>query len=267
MPMGDPFAQILRAIRSPLPGLEARAILVILRQMKPRRSLLPIGRPWSRIAPSIYVACVLGGMLIGNASAQVQFDKANDYFAARGSDRLAVVEQYHLGPCQQNYRNRDWARAVSECNFILRIFPNHPAALLLVTQVCEQWKSGACLLLDEFFERAIAVNPKAAGTYVVQGIYYSRTRNFPVAIERFKTAVDLDPNNMNAHYNLALAYLDSNQFELANLHAQRAYALGATPPGLRDRLKRAGHWKTVDTASSGTDGPAAPPSKASSGSR
>ena len=100
-------------------------------------------------------------------------------------------------------------------------------------------ESGACLL-DDIFERAVAINPKAAGTYVVQGIYLNRTKQYETAIERFKTALELDPDNLNAHYNLALTYLDTKQYELANQHAQRAYALGATPPGLRHRLQKAG---------------------------
>ena len=228
--------------------------------MKQVRFLFLIVCRRTRVALSTAVACVVGVVVAQNAIGQVDFEKSNDYFAARGSNRLAVVEQYHLGPCQQNYRNRDWARAMNECNFILRIFPNHPAALLLVTQICEQWKSAACLL-DDIFERAIAVNPKAAGTYVVQGIYLNRTKQYATAIQRFKTALELEPDNMNAHYNIALTYLDTRQFELANQHAQRAYALGATPPGLRNRLQQAGHWKPTDPlpTSPDTGSAAAPP--------
>jgi len=207
------------------------------------------------------MVCLLGAMVAHDATGQVDIKKTNDYFAARGSDSLLIVERYHLGPCRQHVRDRDWARAMNECNFILRIFPNHPTALLLVSQICDQWKTGACLL-DDVFERAVAINPKAAGTYVVQGIYLNRTKQYATAIQRFETALELDPDNLNAHYNLALTYLDTKQFELANQHAQRAYALGATPSGLRDLLQRAGYWKPVapppnSPAASGAAGPSA----------
>jgi tetratricopeptide (TPR) repeat protein len=220
----------MKTDRFPLPGFPCRSRLM-------RATLLP----W-----------LLGALFASQAFGQAEGDKPLDYFAARGSNRLAVVESYHLGPCQRNYAGRDWPRALSECNFILKLYPNHPAALLLVSQVCEQWKSGACLL-DDVFERAVAINPKAPGTFVVQGIYLNRTKQFAAAIQRFNLALELDPDNMNAHYNLALTYLDANQFELANVHAHRAYDLGATPPGLRNRLQQAGYWKPVDPASVRSD--------------
>jgi tetratricopeptide (TPR) repeat protein len=60
-------------------------------------------------------------------------------------------------------------------------------------------------------------------------------------------ALTLDPNSINAHYNLGLTYFETKQFELANEHAQRAYQLGASPPGLRDKLVRAKQWRPIDT--------------------
>lgn len=186
-------------------------------------------------------ASLLPGLAAGQAT-----ERAIDYFAARGSNRLAVVEQYHLGPCEQRFRERDFARAMSECNFILRVFPNHPNALLIVAQVCSQWKSGLCLL-DETFERAIAINPKAAGTFVVQGIYQSRVKQYDAAVQSFRNALALDPEQVNAHYNLALTYLDMQKYDLANRHAQRAYQLGAALPGLRNRLQQSGHWDPSQT--------------------
>ena len=185
-------------------------------------------------------------IVAGSARADVNFNAANDYYAARGSSALQVVESYHLAPCQQKLRARDWVRAKAECDFILKIFPNHPTALLLVAEICEQWKSGPCLLLDDIFDRAVAINPKAATTFVVQGIHYNRIKRYTTAIDRFKTALALDPNSLNAHYNLALTYVDTKQYDLANLHAQRAYALGATPEGLRNRLKQAAQWKPIE---------------------
>lgn len=208
-----------------------------------------------RASPHQRVCALVAGVaafwIAGSAWAQVDVNRANDYVASQGTSALAVVESYHLGPCQQRYRERDWPRAKNECDFILRIFPNHPTALLLVAQVCEQWKSGACLV-DDIFERAVAINPKAAQTFVVQGIYFNRVRNYPTAIDRFKKALALDADNMNAHYNLALTYVDTKQFDLANTHAQRAYALGATPDGLRNRLKQAGRWNPDATVAGST---------------
>jgi tetratricopeptide (TPR) repeat protein len=117
---------------------------------------------------------------------------------------------------------------------------------MLLIELCEQWKSPRCDV-QERFGNAIAVNPDVAATYALQGIYLFRATRLPAAIASFEKALTLDPNSLNAHYNLGLAYFETKQFELANAHAQRAYQLGASVPGLRDKLKRAGHWKPIDT--------------------
>ena len=49
-------------------------------------------------------------------------------------------------------------------------------------------------------------------------------------------------NERNAQYNLALALIKLHRYELANEHAQRAYALGHPLPGLRAQLIAVGAW-------------------------
>ncbi len=184
----------------------------------------------------------------------MNYNKANDYYAALVTGGIKVVDMYHLGPCEQRLSARDYPRAMGECNFILRIFPNHPTALFLMSQICEQWKSPACML-DEYFQNAVAINPKAADTYVILGIHLHHVHQYSKAIESYQHALQLDPNLANAHYNLALAYLKTKQFDLANAHAKRAYALGASLPGLRNMLEEAGHWDP--TAQDNNPAPAA----------
>jgi tetratricopeptide (TPR) repeat protein len=126
---------------------------------------------------------------------------------------------------------------------MLNAFPNHPQALLLMIQLCAQWKTPVCA--DDLagrFDRAVAVNPRAPGTFIVYGIYQQRKGAYGEAIKSYKRALELDPDSVNAHYNLGLAYFDAKQYDLANVHAQQAYRLGAPLPGLRDKLKKAGRW-------------------------
>jgi tetratricopeptide (TPR) repeat protein len=200
--------------------------------------------PSARLRSALFIGAVLA-IIAGAAAGAVDVNRANDYYAAKGSNAVAVVELYHLGPCEKRLGEREYPMALAECGFILKIFPNHPTALLLTAQICERWKSPKCML-DDVIERAVSINPKAPETFVVQGIYLHRTRQYAKAIQSFKYALELDPKQMNAHYNIALTYVETKQFDLANAHAQRAYALGATLPGLRDRLTKAGHWKPTE---------------------
>jgi tetratricopeptide (TPR) repeat protein len=152
------------------------------------------------------------------------------------------LNRLHIQLGEQKLRERWYEGAFQEAQFVLRLVPNHPQGLVLLVQTCELWKSPKCNI-DEAFSRALAINPNAAGTYTAQGIYLHRARRFPQAIESFKRALELDPNSVNAQYNIGLAYIETKQYDLANQHAQQAYALGAPFPGLRNRLQKAGYWK------------------------
>ncbi|NDP41166.1 MAG: tetratricopeptide repeat protein [Aromatoleum sp.] len=173
----------------------------------------------------------------------------NDYFFDRAnrelSQLLGNVDKYHLEGCSRGTVTRQYESAVGDCAFILRYFPNHPKALLSLADNCLAWKNPRCNP-DPFFEQAVAVNPKAAGTYVAKGIYLERAQRVDEAVASLEQAIVLDPDSMNAHYNLGLAYMDAKKYERANEHAQRAYALGAPVPGLRERLKKVGYWKPAD---------------------
>jgi tetratricopeptide (TPR) repeat protein len=168
-----------------------------------------------------------------------------DYFQARGCGLLLSVEQFHLGPGKAHLTERFYEAAFADFRFILNQFPNHPTALLLMAQTCEQWKAPKCRA-DEWFERAVTFKPDVAGTYIAQGIYLHRAKQYSQAIQSFKKALELDPDSMNAHYNLGLSYMETKQYALANEQAQLAYALGAQLPGLRNWLERVGQWKPTD---------------------
>ena len=178
-----------------------------------------------------------------------------DYFQARGCGLLLSVEQFHLGPGKAHLTERFYEAAFGDFRFILNQFPNHPTALLLMAQTCEQWKAPKCVT-QEWFERAIAFKSDVPGTYIAQGIYLHRAKQYPQAIQSFKKALELDPDSMNAHYNLGLSYMETKQYPLANEQAQSAYALGAQLPGLRNWLERVGQWKPIDPQSVTAPAPA-----------
>lgn len=184
----------------------------------------------------------------------------SDYYASSGTAALRAAEQYHLGPCEQNLGARNFHKALAECAFILRLFPNHPQAINLTVKACDQWKSptktSACQI-GEIFERAIAINPKASATFVLKGIYLHGTKQYSMARQSYERALELDADSINAHYNLGLACVELKDYACANEHAQRAYALGATLPGLRDKLQKAGQWKPAGPKQSSL--PKAPP--------
>lgn len=181
-----------------------------------------------------------------------------DYYRARGCGLLESVEHIHLVPGQGHLRARQFQLAAAEFHFVLTQFPNHPQALLSMAQTCEQWKAPQCRT-EEYFDNAISINPKVSGTYLTQGIYLHRARQYPKAIESFLQALKIEPNSVTAHYDLGLSYVETKQYELANQQAQLAYANGASLPGLRDRLQRAGHWNALEQKPPAEAGTTSPP--------
>jgi len=204
--------------------------------------------PRSR-ASTLFRFVVTCGLLVAAAGAAAQ-PQDNDYYKARltkeGADLLRKVEGYHLKQGMDKMRAGSYAYAYGDFDFILRYFPNHPQGLALITELCDvRWKNDRCDS-EARLRKAIELNPRAPQTYVVYGVHLQRLKRTAEAVESYKRAIELDPAAGNAHYNLGLIYLEQKEFELANRHAQLAYATGMPYPALRDRLTQAGQWKPMD---------------------
>lgn len=194
-------------------------------------------------------AAVATCFLLAAASAMGQAGNRDYYRANETRDDaqlLRNVEQFHIGPGVDRMKSHTYGGAYEDFVFILQVFPNHPRALALMSELCDlKWKSPRCEV-DDWFQKAIDRNPDAAPTYVVLGLHQQRLNRLPQAIESYQKAISLNPESANAHYNLGLAYFAQKQFDLANREAQSSYALGVNLPGLRDMLTRAGQWKPLD---------------------
>src|SRR6266481_9111780 len=63
-------------------------------------------------------------------------------------------------------------------------------------------------------ERALAKQPSAAA-YDALGAYFGQRKEFSCAFSAFQSALRLEPNSWEAHYNLGLAYLESGDAQRA----------------------------------------------------
>jgi tetratricopeptide (TPR) repeat protein len=210
--------------------------------------LNPVGRRARSCLRRTLRAAVASCLLLATASMAQEGNR--DYYRANekrdDAQALRTAEQYHMEPGIVRMNSRDYPGAYGDFAFILQFFPNHPRALAMISELCDlKWKSPRCEV-DEWFQKAIARNPKAAPTYLVLGLHLHRLKRLPEAVESYQKALSLDPLSANAHYNLALAYFDLNQFDQSNRQAQLSYALGVRLPGLRDKLTKAGQWKPLD---------------------
>ena len=165
-------------------------------------------------------------------------------------EKLPIVENAHFNRNVETLAAaaRTGGSVGDDLDYTLRTFPNHHRALYSMARYSLQYDdhrkppganySGFC-----YFERAIRFKPEDATVRLIFGIYYSLQKKYPEAIEQLETAVNLEPGNAEAHYNLGLLYEKTGTLEEAVQHARAAYELGYPLDGLKNKLRRRGVWK------------------------
>src|SRR5258706_13848398 len=73
-------------------------------------------------------------------------------------------------------------------------------------------------------ERALAKQPSAAA-YDALGSYFGQRKEFSCAFSGFQSALRLEPNSWEAHYNFGLAYLAGGAAERATFQFPARYQL------------------------------------------
>jgi tetratricopeptide (TPR) repeat protein len=188
-------------------------------------------------------------------------DVARDYYAA-GGDRTATaalrnLDRNHYQPAVKQLQDRHYRSALANLDFMLKYFPNHPQALAkmaelgLVTQRTD--------IAEQRFKDALARYPGDDETYVIYGTFLQKLGRVDAAIHEYKKAIEIDAESVYAHYNLGLAYVDRKEYQQANIHAQKAYRLGAGFPGLRTKLQTVGAWNPDASGDSAYPSASSPP--------
>ena len=167
-----------------------------------------------------------------------------DYRTSR--DKLAIVEQVHFTQDVEALRSGTTGQIGSDIDYTLRASPNHTRALIAMANLGRKLNTdqppGAKYSLPCYFDRAIRFADNDPMVRLVYGTYFARVGKQREAVEQLELALKLDQGNANIHYNLGLVYLDLKDYPKAREHAQRAYELGFSLPGLRKRLEAAGQW-------------------------
>ncbi len=151
----------------------------------------------------------------------------SDYFAVnRDAGSLRVVEQYHLSPetFWAAYNAGGYQDALKQLDFVLRYFPNHPKALLLLNSV-------ARLLKDPnkaypYYQKALRLYPQYAITHAQCGELLASFGEIDAGISELKEALARDSKLAVAHAWLASAYYRQGKPDLAQQSETEARKLG-----------------------------------------
>ena len=176
--------------------------------------------------------------------------------ASTGADpmgRIRRVENVHFNPEMKMLNTKRYSveKLTVEIHYTLRVFPNHPEALLAISRLERMAggklpQSSATIFTPKisaycFFDRAIRFRPEDKAVRFSYAIHLHQNRKYQEALEQYKLAEPQYEDNRFFHYNLGLLYADMKNWEKAVDYAQRAYSSGVTFPALRQKIEKAGY--------------------------
>lgn len=159
---------------------------------------------------------------------------------------IAFVEVRHFTREVELLKRGKKATVEGDLHYTLFTFPNHPRALRSVAELLRRTKGvvppDLVYGFDCWFDRAISYRPDDVDVRIVFASELIKTGNMEGAREQATEIQRLLGDNPRFHYNLGLIYFDLKEYDRALALAKKAYSMGVTFPGLRDKLTRAGKW-------------------------
>ncbi len=171
-----------------------------------------------------------------------------DYLQRAGlPGELGVVEQSHFTAKVENLEGGETGTVIADLHYTLGSWPNHHRALNSVLKYRLQhlgdWPDAVVPPAECYMQRAIKFNPNDPKPYMMYGLLLHKVGNYDQALEAYKTATRLLPNDIITQYNMALTLVELKKYEEANKLAEKVYAAGIPLPGLKKKLIAAGFWK------------------------
>ena len=163
------------------------------------------------------------------------------------SGSLAVTEDNHFNEDVEALRAGMTTEPMGDIHYTLSAWPNHHRALKSAVDFRlkhRKWpESSKGLPAECYLLRAMNYSPKDGTPYLLFGILAHRQKQYKPALEAYRKADQLIPNDMMIKYNMALTLVQLKQYKEAEKLAKIVYASDFPLPGLKNNLKAAGHWK------------------------
>lgn len=159
-------------------------------------------------------------------------------------DQRRLVENAHFTPAVETLRKGKTGAIGGDIDYTLRVFPNHPRALYAMTRLAERTgmstPPGALYPVECYYDRAVRFQPDDARVRVLYGIFLIQRKLTSEARIQLERAEANAGDDNQVLYNLGLAYFELKDYKRAMEFADRAYAAGASLPGLRNKLQQVG---------------------------
>ena len=202
------------------------------------------------------------GLLLSSAAAVAQSSTSTCGELHTGSDyrtssrqALNMVENFHFTPeVEALIRGKSSTDIAADLSYTLIAFPNHHRALMSLMTLGKKFKTpqpkGAQFSVECYFLRALRFRPDDTTARMMYASYLSNQARPTEASKELAQVAEVAGENAFTFYNMGQIYFDLKDYDRALENAHKAYELGLTLTGLRDRLKGVGHWRDADLAAS-----------------
>jgi tetratricopeptide (TPR) repeat protein len=157
----------------------------------------------------------------------------------------AKVEQLISGA--KPNREMEW-----DLDYTLRAWPNHHRALYTVVRyrgIHGAYKHPNLSPAECYLQRAINFSPKDGTTFMIYGILLQKTGSKAKALDAYRKAQELSPNDMQIKYNLALLLFDLKNYDESKELAIEVYRVNYPLKGLKKKLIAAGQLTEEELSS------------------
>lgn len=174
-----------------------------------------------------------------------------DYTKANERGKMPIVEGLHFTPEVENHINGKSGYLETDLDYTLRAIPNHHKALLSVIRY--QLKLNKKLLakprplmspVECYLQRAIHFSPNDTGSVSLYAYYLKEIGQLEKAADLYQKAINIAPKNAKIQYSYGLLLIELKQYDKALEYAEKIYAHGKPPKGLKNKLIKLGVWKS-----------------------
>ncbi|ORU94667.1 MAG: hypothetical protein A6F71_09450 [Cycloclasticus sp. symbiont of Poecilosclerida sp. M] len=137
----------------------------------------------------------------------------------RMSNPKKILEQFHT-QIGQLYRQQQIQEALNLSQQALQKFPND--INLLKNAGAFAGMVDNRILLEKYTLQALKINPDDADAHNNLALLLAEQKQFEKAIEHYQLALEITPNLADVHNNLAVSLVEQKQFEKAHQHYQTA---------------------------------------------
>lgn len=170
---------------------------------------------------------------------------------AAGAQKTGVSSSDYNAEGVELYNNEEWAEAVSAFEAAYELDPAHDTIRRNLSNAYMAYANALAGAKDfagaiDLLESAIGVSPTNPRPLVQLGAYYLRSSLVPEAIFRLEEAVEIAPNDVDAHDLLAQAYYEDNDIPSALEHWDWVQLQDPNRKGLADRIEKARRELSVE---------------------